>query len=599
GDSVDRAVSAVLTRFGASGAGVSGTLSRWSALGTYQAIALALQLLSGKPVESGIADALPARVFPELLGEALGRVIVPLWALPEHVHGGQLEAVKALSALVMMCLGAATAAEGRALSMSPAFMQAVPRYLDAPVPLVRLSGVIVADRIVSLAQRASDSDSIDFGLQDILDEAHDTDQPVVRASAEYIAEMRKYSRPVAEQWADAEPTADGESGSAQSLVEALGRVQELGAEGADEQAVLAPRQSTLTGEAGVESAYVRPRPPVYLRDCLAYLRDRAEGSERVEVALFALAGCVERANVKAVEELWVQLANKVLYTYNRGPDRLDAAWDAARQRALVALAVRLPQQMGPYLADRSCDRNLTLADRELVLSAIGTACLRLSGRESEGSGIEDVTDEQGSQGVPDSAGTVVRRSRRLDIAARRPAPSADPAQRAYAGLAGPAFFLPLAAQFGRSDTSAQASDVRGDAGQLARYVDVLGVILYSAPAATHQLAMARAFLGLVGLVQRLPARTGEARPVLDALLFGIDALLTPGRALSTPTLAREFGGELGGVLRWIGALLERGLLGESAAAAHAARIVERLREIQADVGRRVASSDFDRYTSII
>ncbi|KAJ2827676.1 telomere binding protein [Coemansia erecta] len=632
GSTTDQAVSSLLTRFGATGRGVSGTLSKWSSMTTYQAIALALQLLAGKyeqaqMQETSIVSALPAQVYPGLVAEALERVVIPLWSLPELIQGVQPDAVKALAALALMCLSVMAPTESAAVSTSAAFTRAIPRFLDAPVPVVRLAGIIVADRVVSLAQQGvadSGAEDIDFGLDDIIRDAQTTDQPAVRASAAYIEEMRGYLRPVSEQWAEnAEALAD--SKSEQTLADAVERLgydegDAVEKSGYDEATVLAPRQSTLTGDSGVQSAFVRPRKPVFLRDCLAYLRDRDTHSERIQVGLFALAECIERASAKAVEDMWVQVANKTLFTYNRGPDSQDAAWDAERQRALVALAVKLPRLVGPFLADRSCDRNLTMRDHELVLSAIATACLQLSGMDSDNDDVDDVHgDDTGAGHRPSivditqqahasvGAGTVVRRSRRLDVVAReqqkqkqRQESAAEPLQqlrRQYAGLVGPAFFSPLVAQFGRSDMTA-ASDVRRDAGYLARYIDTLGVILYSAPAATHQLAMNREFWELARLVRRLPVRVSEAPPVLDALLFGIDVVLSPERVLSTPTLAREFRADVADTVRWISDLMERGLLREPSLA-HAARIVARLREIQDDVGRRVTSSDFDQYTSII
>ncbi|KAJ2122964.1 telomere binding protein [Coemansia sp. RSA 720] len=607
GSTVDAAVASVLTRFGATNGSMSGTLCAWSCMATYQAIALALQLLAGKyeaacVQETQIVGALPTRVYPSLLFDAVSRVVVPLWSQPELVQGVQPFTVKALAALALMCTSAMSPSEGTSLSMSAGFMRAIPLFLDAPMPVVRLAGIVVADRVVGLSQQgaAKDAELIDFGLDDIIRDAKTTDQPATRASAEFIEEMRGFLRPVVEQWDDVgDSIADEPVEHASTLAEAVGQL------GYNDDIVLAPRQSTLTGDPGMQSAFVQPRTPVFLRDCIAYLRDRDPNSDCIRIGLFALGSCIDRAPVKAVEELWKQAANKALFTYNRGPDSLDAEWDAHRQRALVALAVKLPWVVGPFLADRSSDRNLTLSDHELVLSAISTACLQLSGMDSDVESkpsIVDVTprirENAGAVGV----GTVVRRSRRLDVVAREHAKqqeTGEPLQmrKEYAGLVGPAFFSPLVSQFGRSDMTS-ASDMRRDASYLARYIDTLGVILYSAPSATHQLSMNRELWDLVRLVRRLPLRVSESPPVLNALLFGIDIVLSPDRALSTPTLAREFRMDVADTVQWIARIMDRGLLND-VSMAHASRIVERLRDIQEDVGRRVASSDFHQYTSII
>ncbi|KAJ1868621.1 telomere binding protein [Coemansia sp. RSA 989] len=604
-DAIDKAVASVLARFGSVDLGVL----KSSSVLTYQAVALALQLLSG----ANTGDCVLSRIIspleiPNLMMEALERVIIPLWSLPEVVQGAQLDVIRSTTALVLMCVNSITNDDAAKLSMSTAFTRAIPRFLDAPVPIVRLSGVVVADCIVSRASAAvKDSNQqgeaqIDFGLDDVIREAQTTTQSAVRASADYIKQLRSYLRPVVKQWELQKGAGTGE----QTLVEAIDQARDVESLSAEPSVVWAPRQSTLTGKSDeLQSSYVQPRKPVFLRDCLAYLRTRSNSndSERIEIAIFALAECIERANIKAIEELWMQVANKVLYTHNRGPDSMDGKWDSARQKALVALTVKLPKQLGPFLADRACDRNLTVHDRELVLSAISTACLQLSGIADEPKEavtfIKVLPDQQSEDSM---AGTVVRRSRRLDIAHKNSLSKHEQRQRGqFAGLAGPVFFSPLVSQFGRSDMTTAASDVRNDAAQLARYLDTLGIILYVAPAATHQISMSREYWSLVRLVRRLPARVSEALPVLNALLFGIEVVLSPERALSMPTLAREFRVDLADALTWINGLVERGLLSEASASAsaHAMRIVERLREIQSDVESRVKSTEFERYSSIL
>ncbi|KAJ2785361.1 telomere binding protein [Coemansia javaensis] len=645
----------------AAAAALVGGLGTTASAGTCQTVALALQLLSGKDVlpaggaaEAALAAALPDCADRGLLCRVLGDVAIPLWAAPDLLARAAPDAVRPLTALVMACLGALSPDECARLSMGAAFAQAIPRYLDAPTARVRLSGVIVADHIVAASaaarkqppaadqsgdQPAKDPAPIDFGLDDIIREAQTTGQPHARAAAEYIAEMRAFARPVAEQWAPGcsrPPLPPGAMAAA--VAEAVGHMREYSGADADADAVLAPRQASLTSDAQpLASAYVRPRRPAFLRDCLAYLRSSGSGNgeenaERAELALAALAECVDRASAKAVEELWMPVANKVLHTYNRGPDRLDAAWDRMRCAALVALAVRLPARLGPFLADRSSDRNLTAADRTLVLSAIATACLRLSGAEDaadndsaaasgvspriaeiaqpaeQSAQVPQPTEQSADASAPLGVGTVVRRSRRLDIIAlekRSQSPGssspslADQQKKQFAATVGPAFFSPLVAQYGRSDMSAEASDMRRDAAQLERYLSTLGVVLYTARSAVHQLSMNREFWELAKLVRRQPnAAVRDAAPVVDALLFGIDVVLSPDRALSTPTLAREFRADIADTVRWINDLATRGLLADSAAA-HAARISARLQEIQAEVHRRVTSGDLHQYTSII
>ncbi|KAJ1727049.1 hypothetical protein LPJ61_004794, partial [Coemansia biformis] len=327
-----------------------------------------LQLLSGNDVLQGhtdgtsaqLAESLPLRVYPNILYESLEQIVLPMWSSPELVARAQTVAIRPLTALVMMCVGALSADECSQLSMSLAFAQAVPRFLDAPTALVRLSGVVVADRIVALSsvkkRGQSDGDkggTIDFGLDDIVREAQTTGQPHARASADYISEMRGFAAPIVEQWVrdgkrkeeQQEATPDGGLlASAADCMRAYG-----GAEYTEDNGdvVLAPRQTSLTDDARLSSSYVRPRKPVFLRDCLAYLKssNKDENTEKAEIALFALTDCIEKANIKTVEEQWMPIANKVLYMYNRGPDNMDAVWDSERQKILVALTTKLPMRL--------------------------------------------------------------------------------------------------------------------------------------------------------------------------------------------------------------------------------------------------------------
>ncbi|KAJ2030438.1 telomere binding protein [Coemansia sp. S610] len=654
---IDEAVSSIIMR--ADGAAAGGASVRPSSIATIQAFGLALQLLSDKyhssaqpdsPLEiSGVGqrlfDVLPKRTFPDLLLNALTRVLIPVWSFSDTVANARMDDIKPLTALILMCVGALSADECTELSMSSEFGRAIPRFLDAPTPLVRLSGIIVADCIISSAHTPKRSAAvngpeepdgkIDFGLDDIIRDAQRTTQPVVKASADYIIETRRYTRPIEKQWADA-AAAGGESGNAESQAKG-GSVADAvefmraynGIEDSDADVVYAPRQSSLTAESELSSAFIKPRKPVFLRDCLAYLKNHKDDTERAKIGLFAMADSIERANAKSVEELWLKIANKVLYMYNRGSEDLDWAWDSERQKTLVALAVKLPELLGPFLADRSCDRNLTIKDREIVFSAIATACLQLSGHEDVAqsgskqtlqSGVaeiaaqilgtaeaENATSKSAGGGALGS-GTVVRRSRRLDLLVKpsaasgsQPSSHVQSMQRKYASIVGPAFFFPLIAQYGKSDMTSSFSDIRGDASQLERYINTLAVMLYTSGSATHQITMNREFWDLAKLVRRIPSNSrnvGQSPPVLDALLFGIDVILSPERALSTPTLAREFRNDIADTLHWINSLIEQGLLGQSAMA-HAARIVSRLQEIQGEVYRRMTSSDFDQYTSIL
>ncbi|KAJ2558167.1 telomere binding protein [Coemansia sp. RSA 1933] len=530
-----------------------------------QSLVLVLQLLSGKPADASFTD-LPKydRVIPDIMYTAVHRTIIPLWSSLSFE-------IKPTTVLVLMCVGALAQEERERLAMTSEFAEAIPRFLDAPTPRVRLSGIVVADCVIS-------ADDVDFGLDDILRDAQRPEAPdTVVASAKYIQELRTHMQPVSANWnADPQQTL-------KPLEEAIPDARAYVGEedGRPDSVVLAPRQSSLhSGSDVLQSGFVKPRTPVFLHDCLAYLKPAAASSsedsggnnaEKIRIGLFAIANCIENANAKTVEELWLQTANRILFTYNKGPDHLDAKWDAERRNSLVALAVRLPRLVGPFLADRSCDRNMTIRDRELVLSAIASACIQMTDIKD----IESVAKQLEQTRIGGSTlGTVVRRSRRLDIGPKK-------TTRQAVDIV-PAFFFPLVGQFGRSDMSSAASDIRRNAALLERYLSTLGVILYTCGSSTHQIAMAREFWTLCRLVRALKDKSvSESPPVLEALLFGVDVILSPERSLSIPTLAREFRVDIADTLQWISGLLsERESLLLPSAVAHASRILTRLREIQ-------------------
>ncbi|KAJ2159047.1 hypothetical protein GGF46_003306, partial [Coemansia sp. RSA 552] len=228
----------------------------WS-VGMSQSLVLALQLLSG---QSGL-DASLARCAvlvspqPDVILDTLMRAVVPLWPSPQTM--ARVEEVKALTALLMMCVAGLTREQSVALSMSAEFTRAMPRFLDAPLPVVRLSGIIVADCVISRTEmQATDVGKIDFGLDDIIDEAQSPERSSeeTRAGAKYIRRMRKYARPIKEQWTDHmaesdDNTAVSESSTPKTLEGAANYLREYNGQ----DVVLAPRQSSLTRDPELQS----------------------------------------------------------------------------------------------------------------------------------------------------------------------------------------------------------------------------------------------------------------------------------------------------------------------------------------------------------
>ncbi|KAJ2887990.1 telomere binding protein [Coemansia asiatica] len=580
-----------------------------SSMAANGSVALALMTLSGceKSMDAGNdwLSKVPSRVYPSLLSDALSGVLIPRWSFSEFLQRASLAEMQAATALVMVCVGALSDKECGELAKSAEFMQAVPRFLDSPIPVVKLSGILVADLVTKRGFSSDgDDEKLDFGLADIVANAKTSQNQVLVASAQYVEQMQKLAAAAAgsplQMWTR---QAEDQDISVQTPPENDYDV-------ISETRVVAPRQQSLTdGGASTElqSAFVRPRKPMFLGDCIKSLRGTKDGSnnELVSLALFAAVECIDKAGDKALLEHWLALANRVLYAYNRGKDEMDLLWNDERRRVLARLAVRLPELAGPFLADRSCDRNLTLKDREIVFSAIFSACIELSGLDSKSSeAIQEIkgsNDEKSLGTSGDSGalgqGTVLRRSKKLDLQKKSPVHASLQVKK-YQSIVGPAFFFPLISQYGKSDLAHDTvSDVRRDASQLEKLINTLGIILYTAGSATHLIAMNREFWDLTKLVRR---QLGDDQPVpvVDAVLFGIDVILDPQRALSVPTLAREFRNEIADCLRWIDFLAEKEYL-RGSAMTHAARIVDRLREIQDQVSKRITSNDFDLFSSIV
>lgn len=546
----------------------TGMVRQWKSDTMVEAIALSVQLLAGKTSIQADIQFPSFCTFDYLLKDSLSQVILPIWSTPELVTRGRIELVQPLTRLILMLVPSLETQECQDLSMSMEFTSAIPRFLSASVTLVRLSGILVADLIVGSIK---DTERVDFGLDDIIRDAERLpNDPVVGASARYIKKMRGYQRPLQEIW---------QNQSTNSAREPTKYIREYnGLVILDDDKVLAPRQTSLTQEAELQSQFVKPRTPVFLTDCLTYLKTSGtEGMERVQIGLFALPTCIKKATLKSLEELWLPLANKLMYVYNKGPEDMDMEWDQKRRQALVGMAIRLPEQVGPFLAARTSDRNMTQRDTAIALAVISQTCMELSGTTSP--------DSQREVKATESVGMVVRRSRKLDlVTVKKDERTAE--QKRYASIVGRAFFSPLLAEYEK------VTQLEG----IERLVDTLGVILYTSASSPHVLSMSRGFWELAQQIRT--TKTAESPALLDSLLFGIECTLRPEIAVSVPTLAHEFRQDMADMLVWINQIMEHGLLGNSTMQC-AVRIVKRLRDIQQDVYRRMTSEDFSMYSTIL
>ncbi|KAF4587724.1 DNA replication checkpoint protein tel2 [Ophiocordyceps camponoti-floridani] len=124
----------------------------------------------------------------------------------------------------------------------------------------------------------------------------------------------------------------------------------------------------------------KPRPPVYVRDLVAYLRD-TEDYDKQKLALHSAADLISRkanhgsevsAHADELAGLLVGLQDKF---------ELDD-FIQRKQKAMIALIVAQPKAMAPWFARTFFDGDFSLSQRTAILVALGMAARELAGQQT-------------------------------------------------------------------------------------------------------------------------------------------------------------------------------------------------------------------------
>ncbi|KAF3919509.1 hypothetical protein ABW20_dc0100941 [Dactylellina cionopaga] len=123
----------------------------------------------------------------------------------------------------------------------------------------------------------------------------------------------------------------------------------------------------------------KPTPPAYIRDLLYMLHDH-DTYDRQQMALLHAAVLIRRkANFGSeVSSHAVELLTALVGLQ----DKFDMEnFDNLRLKAVVALLIALPLLSGPWISQRIFEGDYSLAQRCVMLSAIGIAAMELAGEE--------------------------------------------------------------------------------------------------------------------------------------------------------------------------------------------------------------------------
>ncbi|KAK6332824.1 telomere binding protein [Orbilia brochopaga] len=157
------------------------------------------------------------------------------------------------------------------------------------------------------------------------------------------------------------------------------RIEELDSD-SDDDLIPYPKPDSDPEDSDDDATLVnrkKPTPPVYIRDLLYMLHDH-ESYDKQHLALLHAAVLIRRKATHG-SELSAH-AVELLNTLVGLQDKFDMDdFDTLRLKAVVALVVTLPSTSGPWIAQRVFEGDYSLAQRCVMLSAIGVAATELAG----------------------------------------------------------------------------------------------------------------------------------------------------------------------------------------------------------------------------
>ncbi|TPX33714.1 hypothetical protein SmJEL517_g03423 [Synchytrium microbalum] len=410
------------------------------------------------------------------------------------------------------------------LSLEPAvlsLLEGLRVYLGATDLTVRQLGMVVAE---CLTKAANPEACLNFEIKDTLETtllrslAQKVDYGNIKASTFTVGRIESSVT-------DLKPEIS--STTSPNRLKAIPRLHQVDSD--DEDDDLKP--FAMPDESNVSNTKVKS--PVYLRDAIAFLK--SDEPEKIDVAIKAFKNLVQKATQREMDELAIELATIALNLQ----DTYDLeGFSENRLDSLVALLVRAPVLVVPYLSTEFYERNYNLSQRMDILASLMTASRVLSNIEVEPEEIATTTKSQKSQTTTAADVVSQRIMQKTRITSRRMSVKQPVSQKnRFSDVAGLFFFSLL----GRFDTKG-AMLVTGTNMNvlLTRYVTTLSMIAYCSYNCVESRKICRGMFEFAWALRYLPDRSSEnAGQLRRAILLSFNVI---ANVLPPSIMSDEFSG---------------------------------------------------------
>ncbi|KAF3905559.1 hypothetical protein AA313_de0205445 [Arthrobotrys entomopaga] len=279
------------------------------------------------------------------------------------------------------------------LARSSPFMNGVSNHLATTNTRVRFLGMIVGETISTLVDQdgkqlkftdaldASEEEASKWrqlvkvhdevpGFEIFKDEAIQSQQPK-RASKKKPAPVVKKQLAVTELPTSLEPTLIN--------LPLSNRIQELDSD-SDDDLIPYPKPDSDPEDSDDDATLInrkKPTPPVYIRDLLYMLNDQ-DSYDRQHMAFLHAAVLIRRKATFGTE--LSSHAVDLLTVLVGQQDKFDMPnFDTLRLKAVVSTVISLPLISGPWISQRIFEGDYSLAQRCVMLSAVGISATELAG----------------------------------------------------------------------------------------------------------------------------------------------------------------------------------------------------------------------------
>ncbi|KAJ3298412.1 TEL2, telomere maintenance protein 2 [Borealophlyctis nickersoniae] len=301
------------------------------------------------------------------------------------------------------------------------------------------------------------------------------------------------------------------------------------------------------------------KPPVYIRDCLQWLRSE-EDPDKLEISLKTAEKIIRRTPTKELEEFCSELCLTLLNLQ----DNYDLeGFVENRMAALTSLVVQVPTRAPRYLINYFYERNYSISQRLDVLACLGLAAMELgSSHKDEGSSAASTpgTTPQSTDPVDEVTERIRAKTRRFSRKSLVPAKKTQ--MNRFASVAS-GFFFPLVGRFQDAGNSYNIFEGGAACRILQKFISTAAIVLHCAANTPDTRKMARELFDLVWALRYLPYNS-KGMDIQAELLFAISVILT---SLPSSILFDEFGsrgyglggdvGDIGEIQRWIAEIFEK------------------------------------------